>query len=110
MFNSVINPVVKHCEELLASDVLDNVHFLCLVGGLATNMYFRQRMEKAFGTNPWNLHRLKLYVPSKPTRAVVLGAAYLSITRNYIRSRVLTVTYGVEMDRSLESARRSGVS
>merc|ERR1712062_259957 len=31
-------------------------------------------------------------------------------TRNYICSRVLTVTYGVEMDKSLDSARKSHVS
>ena len=58
MFNSVINPVIKHCEDLLkSSEVLDNVHYLCLVGGLASSKYFQQRIEKAFGPNPDNEHR-----------------------------------------------------
>ena len=133
--------MINHIEDLLNnSEILDNVRYLCFVGGLATNKYFQLRMDRAFGPNADNEHRygispvhtaklpmecvqafdfllcdnitirLQIYVPSTPILAVVLGAAYLSITKNYIHSRVLNVTYGVEMDKSVETARRCNVS
>ena len=49
LFNSVINPIIKHCEQLLESEFLDNVQFMCLVGGLAASKYLQKRIRKAFG-------------------------------------------------------------
>ena len=40
----------------------------------------------------------------------MLDAACLSITKNYIRSRILYATYGIEMDKTIDSAMDSNLS
>ena len=108
MFDYVVNPCIEHVEKLLTeTEKMKECKYLCLVGGLSTSVYFRMKMREKFGTK--SSYNLKLIIPQRPMLSVVTGAAYLGITNNYIKARVLRYSYGQIGRYDEETARKMKV-
>ena len=108
MFNKVMDPTIKHIQQLLTEPLLmRNCKYLCLAGGLSTSPYFQYRINEEFG--PKSKYKLQLITPQRPLLSVVEGAAYFAINDNYIKARKLRYTYGEMVHKSIKSAEAAGV-
>merc|ERR1719474_244039 len=109
MFDHVLDPTISHIKSLLKEPkLMQNCKYLCLVGGLSTSPYFQNRMISEFGLQ--SKYRLNMIIPKRPILAVVRGAAYMGVTDNYIKARVLRYTYGETLLWPLANARQLGLS
>eukprot|EP01083_Nonionella_stella_P286560 975334_1 len=109
MFDQIIDPIQEHIEELLCNpSMMRNCKYLCLVGGLSCSPYFQHKMKTVFGER--SRYKLRVIIPERPMLCVVYGAACFGITKNYIKARRVTKTYGVSHSCSVAEALKEGVS
>ena len=108
MFDHVITPTIEHIKQLLSEPkLMRNCKYLCLVGGLSTSPYFKNKMEKEFGIK--SKYKMIVIQPTRPLLSVVEGAAYFGITKNYVKARVLRYTYGTVVNFKESQAKKLGV-
>ncbi len=108
IFDVCINPIINHCIELCSDkSLLNNCKYMCLVGGLSSSSYFKNRIHNTFGENSETKNKYNFIIirPERPMLTVVEGAALFGITKNYIQARVLSQTYGVEGALFLDEAK-----
>eukprot|EP01083_Nonionella_stella_P286562 975339_1 len=109
MFDQVIDPIQEHIEELLRNpSMMRNCKYLCLVGGLSCSPYFQHKMKTVFGER--SKYKLRVIIPERPMLCVVYGAACFGITKNYIKARRVTKTYGIARQYSVANALKEGAS
>ena len=109
LFDHVITPTILHLQSLLSDPKLRrHCNYLCLVGGLSCSPYFEWRMRRQFGAA--SPYKMDVVVPRRPMLSVVEGAAYLGITPQFVRGRVLRKTYGIKASFTESKAKLNGVS
>eukprot|EP01084_Bolivina_argentea_P190691 327611_1 len=109
MFNAVTNHIINHTHKLLSMEALHKqCQYLCLVGGFAASPYLQERMRDCFGRGTES--NLVLIVPSVPMLAVVQGAGYIGISKQYMKARRLKYTYGLKMFFNKRRATSNGVN
>ena len=67
MFNIIINPIIKHCKKVLNNDNMKDTKYIFLVGGIAQNMFYQERIKTVFHTKPYNI---KVVIPELPVNNI----------------------------------------
>eukprot|EP01084_Bolivina_argentea_P154476 269282_1 len=104
MFDSKIDEIIHIVKNKLLKCLKTRCDYLCLVGGFTGSLYYQLRMKNEFAKE------MLLIVPEKPILAVVIGAAWMGITKNYVKGRKLRHTYGIKMAFPKKQAKESGIS
>ena len=107
LFNTIINQIIAHCEQILKSKDMSGCKYIFLVGGFANCQYFKECMKKAFedrefnenDTNLKTIQKLKVVIPELPQLCVVDGAARYALKPNFMKIRRLSKTYGIKVDK-----------
>ena len=102
-----MDPILVEIEKLLENLRMRDCKYLCLVGGLSSSPYVQKRIKEQLGIN--TKYGLEIITQKQPTLTVVEGAAYFGITKNYIRARILSKTYGVRVNMNLDTANKYGI-
>ena len=97
LFDTIVIKIIDDCRSILSHQNLNQCKYMILVGGLACNQYYIQRMNDTFGD------KLKIIVPPNPILAVVEGAARFAYNESYIKARVLSKHYGISASYSLKA-------
>eukprot|EP01084_Bolivina_argentea_P316202 548042_1 len=97
LFDIIVIKIIDDCRGILSHAMMKECKYMILVGGLACNKYYRQRMTETFGDS------VSIIVPPNPILAVVEGAALFAFQPDYIKARVLSMTYGISCSYSLEA-------
>ena len=87
MFDVIVDPIVAHCRNILATDEMKDTKYIFLVGGFANSKYFQMRMQSEFG-------KRKIVTPDLPSLCVVDGAARYGLNSNFVKIRKMPRTYG----------------
>eukprot|EP01083_Nonionella_stella_P100971 285585_1 len=109
LFDSVVNIIIKHVQQLLNTKVdgnikmFESVEYMYLCGGFATSKYLQFRMETTFGMQ--SKYKTKVLIPTHPTLTIVKGAAYFGIKHQYVTARRLRATYAVKTSVKLSYAK-----
>lgn len=88
MFESVLQPLVRHLEMLLEKPELEDVTYLMLVGGFADCDLLREKIRRRFG------ERCRVLTPLDASTSVMQGAVKFGLDPTLIKSRMARKTYG----------------
>ena len=92
-----INPIIKICKGIINdNDILKDIKYIFMVGGLSKSKYFQIRMKKTFSN-------IQIIVPENPRLSVVCGAARYGLQTDFVHTRILKQTYAVRVSASLTS-------
>ena len=106
MFDSIVNPIVAHVVNILATQEMRDTKYIFLVGGFANSKYFQMRMQQEFGQNP-KYPNLSVEIPSFPGLCVVDGAARYGLTPDFVKVRTMPRTYGLRSAMEINQEIRS---
>ena len=102
-FDTVINKIINHINNLLQEDILKNkCKYIYLVGGFSCSKYFQYRMKNEFEKK----YNLIIIIPKYPSLCTVQGAAYFGIRKNYITARKSKYCYGIRTIRNIKNAKQ----
>ena len=96
MFNEIIEPIIKHCDDLLKMNELNDTKYLFLVGGFAESKYFQNYIKGYFK----EYVNIEIVVPNLPGLCVVDGASKSGLYPNFVKIRKMSKYYGVGINRS----------
>eukprot|EP01083_Nonionella_stella_P317989 1160195_1 len=71
LFNTIVNPIIKHCKKILTKPQMKDAKYLFLVGGFADSKYFQMKMKNEFS----KYRNLSVVIPGLPGLCVVDGAS-----------------------------------
>merc|ERR1712228_358373 len=93
LFNTIIDPIVKHCKQILANKQMKDTKYIFLVGGFANSNFFQMRMKTEFES----YKNLSIEMPELPGLCVVDGSARYGLDASFVKIRRLAKTYGIEV-------------
>ncbi|KAH7427871.1 hypothetical protein KP509_10G064800 [Ceratopteris richardii] len=96
-FKRILDPEVEKLLSLIDKQI-SNVSVLMVVGGFAGSPYLRKMV-----TNRFQNKVDQIIIPTVAGRAICRGAVELHMKKNYIKSRISKLTYGVRIARDIES-------
>ena len=109
LYDPLIKEVTDHLKGLLNKKIMQPCSYIYLVGGYTKTVYFQNKIIAMFGKN--TKYNIDIIIPEKQLLCVVDGAARMGLLKNsnrvYVRSRILSKTYGQLMDRPLENIENS---
>eukprot|EP01084_Bolivina_argentea_P058290 106435_1 len=105
-FDKCINRIEVDYDEIINNEKMkdDQCKYLFAVGGLAESKYFQHRMRELIGQN------MLLVIPEASMLSVVQGAARWGIVRDFVLSRKLSKSYGIEVEQPVNEVERFGLS
>eukprot|EP01083_Nonionella_stella_P171500 585993_1 len=98
LFNTIVNPIIKHCKKILSKSQMKAAKYLFLVGGFANSKYFQMRMKNEFG----KYKHLSVIIPELPGLCVVDGASRYGLGKHFVKVRRLPKTYGIRVSKPKE--------
>ena len=96
MFDVIVDPIVAHCRNILATNEMKDTKYIFLVGGFANSKYFQMRMQSEFGKRKG----LSVEIPDLPSLCVVDGAARYGLSTNFVKIRRMPKTYGCSISKA----------
>jgi len=104
LFDGVIDEIMAHIADLLATETMSGCKYLCLCGGFSQSAYLQHRLFKKFGTR--SQYDLCIFTPRRPILSVVDGAVRMGLRPNFISARTIGKTYGIAVQKDLDEWKR----
>ena len=89
LFDTIIDRIVAHCHNILATFDMKDAKYIFLVGGFANSKYFQMVMQEEFAK-----YKVSIEMPALPGLCVVDGAARYGLSSKFVKVRKMPRTYG----------------